>query len=98
MANGSPDAILIADGYSDDSTSAKRELNVAFIATIAVAFTTLLLAAIWGPSVSNGLNASQTQESFQGDQIYFTWNEPEYMPRHDECIDPNNGQAAGYEG
>ena len=57
------------------------------------------MAAILGPAITTGNNANANDGSeFQGDQVYFTWNEPEYMPRHEECIDPDNGQDAGYEG
>ncbi|MFQ3317390.1 MAG: hypothetical protein ACKVKS_03010 [Candidatus Poseidoniales archaeon] len=98
MANKAPDAILIADSTVSADTSGKRDLNMAAGATIAVAFIALLLAAIWGPSLSNDLNPNEAPEALEGDQVYFTWNEPEYMPRHEECIDPDNGQDAGYEG
>jgi len=98
MANKAPDAILIAETTVSADKSGARDLNMAAGATIAVAFITLLLAAIWGPSLSNNLNPNESQESLQGDQVYFTWNEPEYMPRHEECIDLDNGQDVGYEG
>ena len=98
MATSPPAAILLGELSASEETSGKRDLNMAAGATIAVAFITLLLAAIWGPSMSNGLNPNEAQEALEGDQVYFTWNEPEYMPRHEECIDPDNGQDAGYEG
>jgi hypothetical protein len=98
MATSPPAAILLGELTDSEDTSGKRDLNMAAGATIAVAFITLLLAAIWGPSMSNGLNPNEAQEALEGDQVYFTWNEPEYMPRHEECIDPDNGQDAGYEG
>ena len=79
---------MLAEGPSSPEASGKRELNLAVGSTVAVAIITLLFAAILGPSVSNGLNPNEVQESYKGDQVYFTWNEPEYMPRHEECIDP----------
>ena len=98
MANKAPEGILLADEATSPDSSGKRDLNIAVGSTIAVALITLLFAAILGPSISNGLNPNEVQESYQGDQVYFTWNEPEYMPRHEECIDPENGQDPGYEG
>ncbi|MBT6844522.1 MAG: hypothetical protein HOA11_02060, partial [Euryarchaeota archaeon] len=98
MASTPPDAILIGEPSVSSDDSGTRDLNIAAGATIAVAIITLLLAAIWGPSLSNGLNPNDSQQSLEGEQVYFTWNEPEYMPRHEECIDPDNGQDAGYEG
>ncbi len=98
MANKVPEGKLLADEATSPDSSGKRDLNFAAGSTIAVALITLLFAAILGPSVSNGLNPNEVQESYQGDQVYFTWDEPEYMPRHEECIDPDNGQDPGYEG
>ena len=98
MANKVPEGKLLADEATSPDSSGKRDLNFAAGSTIAVALITLLFAAILGPSVSNGLNPNEVQESYQGDQVYFTWDEPEYMPRHEECIDPENGQDPGYEG
>ena len=98
MATAALEPILLAETKVSADTTGKRDLNLAAGATIAIAIITLLLAAIWGPSLSNGLNPNEAQESLQGDQVYFTWNEPEYMTRHEECIDPNNGQDEGYEG
>ena len=80
------------------ASNTARELNMAAGATVAVSLIALLLAALWGTSIANGVNPSDTSESLQGDQVYFSWSEPEYMPRHEECIDPDNGQDAGYEG
>jgi hypothetical protein len=74
-------------------------LNIAVGSTIAISFIFLLLAAILGPALTTGDNANVDDGSeFQGEQVYFTWNEPEYMPRHEECIDAANGQDPGYEG
>ena len=56
MATSAPDAILLAESTVSADTSGKRDLNLAAGATIAIAVITLLLAAIWGPSLSNGLN------------------------------------------
>ncbi len=74
MATKAPDAILVADTEVSADPSGKRDLNLAVGATIAISVVTLLLAAIWGPSLSNGLNPNETQESLQGYQVYFTWN------------------------
>ena len=98
MAEESIDAVLVGTLGSESSGSSK-ELNIAVGSTIAISFIFLLLAAILGPAITTGDNANANDGSeFQGEQVYFTWNEPEYMPRHEECIDPDNGQDAGYEG
>ncbi|MBT5255099.1 MAG: hypothetical protein HOL72_04990, partial [Euryarchaeota archaeon] len=98
MAEEGIDAVLVGTLGSESSGSSK-ELNIAVGSTIAISFIFLLLAAILGPAITTGNNANANDGSeFQGDQVYFTWNEPEYMPRHEECIDPDNGQDAGYEG
>ncbi len=98
MASKSLETVLLAEESTSPDESGKRDLNLAAGSTVAFAIITLLFAAILGPSISNGINPSEVQESYKGDQVYFTWNEPEYMPRHEECIDPNNGQDPGYEG
>ena len=95
------DAILVQSPQTEApsaGSSAAKELNMAIGATIAVALIALLLSALWGTSIANGLNPAEAQENLVGDQVYFSWGEPEYMPRHDECIDPDNGQYSGYEG
>ncbi len=74
MATSPPAAILLGEPTVSADTSGKRDLNLAVGATIAISVVTLLLAAIWGPSLSNGLNPNETQESLQGYQVYFTWN------------------------
>ncbi|MDE0858008.1 MAG: hypothetical protein OSA38_05520 [Candidatus Poseidoniaceae archaeon] len=95
------DAILVQPGpFSDAPDAAKtaKELNMAAGATVAISIIALLLAALWGSSIANGINPSEAPENLPGDQVYFAWDEPEYMPRHEECIDPENGQDPGYEG
>ena len=92
------DAVLVGN-LASDAKAPNTELNVAIGSTIAISFIFLLLAAVLGPALTTGNNANTDDESeFQGEQVYFTWNEPEYMPRHEECIDAANGQDPGYEG
>ena len=98
MAEDGIDAVLV--GTLDSETGgSSNELNIAVGSTIAISIIFLLLAAVLGPAITTGDSANNDDGSeFQGEQVYFTWNEPEYMPRHEECIDPDNGQDAGYEG
>jgi hypothetical protein len=98
MAEEGIDAVLVGTLDSEKGSS-NTELNIAVGSTIAISFIFLLLAAILGPALTTGDNANVDDGSeFQGEQVYFTWNEPEYMPRHEECIDAANGQDPGYEG
>ena len=95
------DAILIQPvPFSESPEAAKtaKELNMAAGATVAISIMALLLAALWGSSIANGINPAEAPENLPGDQVYFAWDEPEYMPRHEECIDTENGQDPGYEG
>ncbi|MBT3419976.1 MAG: hypothetical protein HN794_07810 [Euryarchaeota archaeon] len=72
--------------------------NLALGGTIAVSIIFILLSALIGSSITKDLNPANSGDNLQGEQIYFSWSEPEYMPRHEECIDPNNGQDEGYIG
>lgn len=72
--------------------------NLALGGTIAVSIIFILLSALIGSSITKDLNPANSGEKIQGEQVYFSWSEPEYMPRHEECIDPNNGQDEGYIG
>ena len=72
--------------------------NLALGGTIAVSIIFILLSALIGSSITKDLNPANIGDNLQGEQIYFSWSEPEYMPRHEECIDPNNGQDEGYIG
>jgi len=92
------DAVLVGS-LNPETESPSNELNIALGSTIAISFIFILLAAVLGPALTTGDNSTDADGSqLQGEQVYFTWNEPEYMPRHEECIDPDNGQDAGYEG
>ena len=72
--------------------------NLALGGTIAVSIIFILLSALIGSSITKDLNPANSGDNLQGEQVYFSWSEPEYMPRHEECIDPNNGQNQGYIG
>ncbi|MDE0558279.1 MAG: hypothetical protein OSB30_07410, partial [Candidatus Poseidoniaceae archaeon] len=98
MSEQGIDAVLVGT-LNPETESSSNELNIALGSTVAISFIFLLLAAILGPALTTGDKATDADGSeFQGEQVYFTWDEPEYMPRHEECIDPDNGQDAGYEG
>ena len=98
MAEEGIDAVLVGT-LNPETESSSNELNIALGSTVAISFIFLLLAAILGPALTTGDKATGVDDSeFQGEQVYFTWDEPEYMPRHEECIDLENGQDPGYEG
>jgi hypothetical protein len=98
MSEQGIDAVLVGS-LNPETESSSNELNIALGSTIAISFIFLLLAAVLGPALTTGDNSANADSSqLQGEQVYFNWNEPEYMPRHEECIDPDNGQDAGYEG
>jgi hypothetical protein len=78
--------------------SGDNSSSLALGGTIAVSIIFILLSALIGSSVTKDLNPANSGDNLQGEQVYFSWSEPEYMPRHEECIDPNNGQDQGYIG
>jgi len=78
--------------------SGDNSSSLALGGTIAVSIIFILLSALIGSSITNDLNPVNSGDNIQGEQVYFAWSEPEYMPRHEECIDPNNGQDEGYIG
>lgn len=81
-----------------DINSNDNSSNLALGGTIAVSIIFILLSALIGSSITKDLNPANSGDNLQGEQVYFSWSEPEYMPRHEECIDPNNGQDEGYIG
>ena len=78
--------------------SGDNSSSLALGGTIAVSIIFILLSALIGSSITKDLNPANSGDNLQGEQVYFSWSEPEYMPRHEECIDPNNGQDEGYIG
>ena len=95
MASQVLEAELIEPNNSELSDNSS---NIALGGTIAVSIMFILLSALIGSSITKDLNPVSSADEFEGEQVYFSWSEPEYMPRHDECIDPNNGQDEGYIG
>ena len=63
----------------------------------ALAFIVILLLAVplysWIVS-----DVTETYSDFDESSIQISWGESVFMPRHEECIDPSNGQDPGYEG
>ncbi|MGY8670397.1 MAG: hypothetical protein ACKVJ7_05040, partial [Candidatus Poseidoniales archaeon] len=72
-------------------------LNVLLAGTFAIAVAFLILASMFGVIVDNSLNELRSEVQ-SGDSLEFELGEPVYMPRHEECIDADNGQDPGYEG
>ena len=72
-------------------------LNVLLAGTFAIAVAFLILASMFGVIVDNSLNQLRSEVQ-SGDSLEFEFGEPVYMPRHEECIDADNGQDPGYEG
>ena len=73
-------------------------LNVLLAATFAVAVAFLILASMFGVMMLNDDANALRSEVKSGDSIEIEFGEPIYMPRHEECIDLDNGQDEGYEG
>ena len=72
----------------------RRQLDMALGATIVVIIFFFIMSMIVGTQmIDSGM--SDSAENSSGEIM---WGEPAYMPRHEECIDANNGQDAGYEG
>jgi len=63
----------------------------------ALAFIVILLLAVplysWIVS-----DVTETPPDVDESSIQLSWGESVFMPRHEECIDPSNGQDPGYEG
>ena len=55
----------------------------------------LLSASLSGCFGDDEINPEINDET---NVVEIEWGEPYYMPRHEECIDPDNGQDPGYEG
>ena len=83
---------------SDDITVA---LNKALGSTSVVVVIFVILALIFG-NLSPTSNFVKPVENENPRQLAITWDEPIFLPRHEECIDPSNGQdlpefGIGYE-
>ena len=65
--------------------------------TFAVSVAFLILASSIGEVLSN-TDSQMDSPLLPGDSVELTFGEPIYMPRHEECIDMNNGQDADYAG
>lgn len=88
MEEGFFDAELVEN--SDTSI-----LNGLLAATGAVSIVFLLVAMMMG-EVLDGIGNQNSPPLQPGDQVELEWGEPIYMPRHEECIDPGNGQDEDY--
>ena len=91
------DAVLSGGTDSDaaDERHQVRQLNMAMGSTLAVVVVFMVLSAMFG------LEATFDDATAGGDDdqvVDFLWGEPIYMPRHEECIDPDNGQDPDYIG
>jgi len=81
----------------EESESESKILNGMLGLTFAFSVTFLILAS----SLSNLATdppAAMAEPLSPGDPIEMTFGEPIYMPRHEECIDMNNGQDEEYAG
>ncbi|MEO2121102.1 MAG: hypothetical protein ABGX44_04745, partial [Candidatus Poseidoniia archaeon] len=81
-----------------DSIRAAKGLNLSLYSTFAVTVVFIILAAAFGIHPEMESERDGVMEGAVGNTIPITWNQPVYMPRHSECIDPSNGQEEGYEG
>ena len=83
-----------AELVDDDSTI----LNTIIGVTFAVSVTFLILSVTLGEVLKTPNSNSVSEPLSPGDPVELTLGEPIYMPRHEECIDMNNGQDAEYAG
>ena len=84
------DAELVAE---DDSRVLNGLLGVTFaVSVVFLIFASTLSDVVSAPKlvIAEPLNP--------GDPVEITFGEPIYMPRHEECIDMENGQDADYAG
>lgn len=84
-------------GVDELAENDRHFLNVLLGGTFAVAVAFLILASMFGVIVNN-LGDDLRSEVSAGEPLDFEFGEPIYMPRHEECIDTDNGQDPGYEG
>ncbi|MDP6378503.1 MAG: hypothetical protein QF885_02515, partial [Candidatus Thalassarchaeaceae archaeon] len=88
------DAVLDIDNAAERRE--KQQLNIAFGATAAFVVVFMLISALWG--IADELITGGSEETGAANEVDISWLEPIYMPRHEECIDPNNGQDPDYIG
>ena len=84
-------------GVDELAENDRHFLNVLLGGTFAVAVAFLILASMFGV-IANNLGDDLRSEVSAGESLEFEFGEPIYMPRHEECIDTDNGQDPGYEG
>ena len=84
-------------GVDELAENDRHFLNVLLGGTFAVAVAFLILASMFGV-IANDLGDDLRSEVNAGESLEFEFDEPIYMPRHEECIDADNGQDPGYEG
>lgn len=83
------DPVQLADERRDMLDFNMALASIAIIIALATALSVILDAEI----------AEAFADRNDADQVVaISWQEPAYMPRHEECIDAGNGQEAGYEG
>ncbi|MBQ70258.1 MAG: hypothetical protein CMA65_02050 [Euryarchaeota archaeon] len=99
MGEGIDDDAATVDGVVAelDNSNTIGVLNRVLGTTFAVSIAFLILASSIG-SVLDGDDAGEPTMVTAGDQIELSFGEPIYMPRHEECIDMNNGQDEDYAG
>jgi len=89
------DAVLDPADHEDERRE-RLQLNLALGATGAVVIVFMLLSALWG--VSSDYGGGGGGNVIGDKQVLIIWGEPIYMPRDEECIDPDNGQDPDYIG
>ena len=88
------DAVLDIDKSAERRE--KQQLNLAFGATAAFVVVFMLISALWG--IADELIGGGSEETGAANEVGISWLDPIYMPRHEECIDPDNGQDPDYIG
>ena len=89
------EAVMVED--PSQLAAERRDLldfNMALASIVIIIVLALTLSIVLDEQIAEKMAA----ENNDGKVVGLSWLEPVYMPRHEECIDSENGQDAGYEG
>jgi hypothetical protein len=89
------DAVMVDDpAQLADERRDMLDFNMALASIAIIIALATALSVILDAEMAEAFTERNTDEQVIG----ISWMEPIYMPRHEECIDPDNGQEADYIG
>ena len=89
------DAVMVDDPMQlADERRDMLDFNMALASIAIIIALATALSVILDAEMAEAFTERNTDEQVIG----ISWMEPIYMPRHEECIDPDNGQEADYIG